>query len=212
MEYFSPYLLSHINMRPDKYIRDMIKDSKGHIWSGGYYNLKCFDLATNSVRLYPGVSSITAIAEKDSHNMWIGTAMGLYLLNRDSGKYEYIKLEAGSTYINTLYQADNGLLYVGTNGAGVFIYDAQNKKFEHYIAKNSALVSNSIFTILPEVDGRIMMSTENGVTSFHTKEKIFHNWTKGEGLLPAYFNASSGVLRNLSSTYKCNFLGADNKQ
>lgn len=42
----------------------MIKDSKGHIWSGGYYNLKCFDLATNSVRLYPGVSSITAIAEK----------------------------------------------------------------------------------------------------------------------------------------------------
>lgn len=33
--------------------------------------------------------------------MWIGTAMGLYLLNRDSGKYEYIKLEAGSTYINT---------------------------------------------------------------------------------------------------------------
>lgn len=103
--------------------------------------------------------------------MWIGTAMGLYLLNRDSGKYEYIKLEAGSTYINTLYQADNGLLYVGTNGAGVFIYDAQNKKFEHYIAKNSALVSNSIFTILPEVDGRIMMSTENGVTSFHTKEK-----------------------------------------
>lgn len=195
VEYFSPYLLSHINMRPDKYIRDMIKDSKGHIWSGGYYNLKCFDLATNSVRLYPGVSSITAIAEKDSHNMWIGTAMGLYLLNRDSGKYEYIKLEAGSTYINTLYQADNGLLYVGTNGAGVFIYDAQNKKFEHYIAKNSALVSNSIFTILPEVDGRIMMSTENGVTSFHTKEKIFHNWTKGEGLLPAYFNASSGVLR-----------------
>ncbi len=119
VEYFSPYLLSHINMRPDKYIRDMIKD----------------------------------------------------------------------------YQADNGLLYVGTNGAGVFIYDAQNKKFEHYIAKNSALVSNSIFTILPEVDGRIMMSTENGVTSFHTKEKIFHNWTKGEGLLPAYFNASSGVLR-----------------
>ena len=38
VEYFSPYLLSHINMRPDKYIRDMIKDSKGHIWSGGYYN------------------------------------------------------------------------------------------------------------------------------------------------------------------------------
>lgn len=46
-----------------------------------------------------------------------------------------------------------------------------------------------------------MMSTENGVTSFHTKEKIFHNWTKGEGLLPAYFNASSGVLRKIRTLY-----------
>ena len=26
VEYFSPYLLSHINMRPDKYIRDMINN------------------------------------------------------------------------------------------------------------------------------------------------------------------------------------------
>lgn len=40
-----------------------------------------------------------------------------------------------------------------------------------------------------------MMSTENGVTCFFTKEKVFHNWTRGEGLLPAYFNAASGTLR-----------------
>lgn len=65
VEYFSPYLLSHVNMRPDKYIRDIVKDSRGHIWSGGYYNLKCFDLETNSARLYPGLNSITSIVEKD---------------------------------------------------------------------------------------------------------------------------------------------------
>lgn len=63
VEYFSPFLLTSINMQPDKYIRGMIKDSQGYIWSGGFYNLKCFDLKDNSVRLYPGVSSITAIAE-----------------------------------------------------------------------------------------------------------------------------------------------------
>ena len=82
VEYFSPYLLSHVNMRPDKYIRDIVKDSRGYIWSGGYYNLKCFNLATNSVRLYPGLNSITSIVEKDKDNMWIGTVGGLYLLNR----------------------------------------------------------------------------------------------------------------------------------
>jgi len=195
VEYFSPYLLSHVNMRPDKYIRDIIKDSKGYIWSGGYYNLKCFNLETNSVRLYPGLNSITSIIEKDKENMWIGTVTGLYLLNRHTGKYQSIEIEIGSTYINTLYQADNGLLYIGTNGLGIFVYNPINKKFDHYFEENSALVSNRIFTILPEVDGRIMMSTENGITCFYTKEKTFKNWTKGEGLLPAYFNASAGAIR-----------------
>ena len=41
--------------------------------------------------------------------MWIGTAAGLYLLNRNTGEYQYIEMEIGITYINTLYQADNGM-------------------------------------------------------------------------------------------------------
>lgn len=195
VEYFSPYLITSVNMRPDKYIRDMIKDSKGNIWSGGYYNLKCFDLETNNVRLYPGVSSITSIVEHDKDHMWIGTAAGLYLLDINSGKYQYIETGIGTVYVNSLYQAKNGSLYVGTNGTGVLVYNIKNQTLEHYYTDNSALVSNRIFTILPEVDGRIMMSTENGVTCFFTKEKVFHNWTRGEGLLPAYFNAASGTLR-----------------
>ena len=73
VEYFSPYLLNPDNIRPDKYIRDIVKDSKGYIWSGGFYNLKCFDLSLNSVRLYPGINSVTAITEKDDGHMWIGT-------------------------------------------------------------------------------------------------------------------------------------------
>lgn len=104
-------------MRPDKYIRDMIKDSEGNIWSGGYYNLKCFDLKNNKVKLYPGVNSITSIREKDSDHMWIGTATGLYLLNKNTSQYKYIEIPGESTYINTLYQAPNGLLYVGTSGS-----------------------------------------------------------------------------------------------
>lgn len=193
VENISPHLLFHANMLPDKYIRDIIKDSQGYIWSGGYSNLNCIDPKTNSVRLYPGVNSITSIVEKDKDNMWIGTVTGLYLLNRNSGEYQYTGME--STYINTLYQADNGLLYIGTNGVGVFIYNPHDKTYKRYFTDNSALVSNRIFTILPEANDCIMMSTENGITCFNTKEKVFRNWTKEEGLLPAYFNASAGTLR-----------------
>ena len=104
-----------------------------------------------------------------------------------------------STYINTLYQANDGLLYIGTNGSGVLIYNPKNRTFEHYFAENSALVSNSIYTILPEMDGQIMMSTENGITSFSVEKRSFHNWSREQGMMSACFNATSGVLRKNKS-------------
>lgn len=55
--------------------------------------------------------------------MWIGTATGLYLLNKNTSQYKYIEIPGESTYINTLYQAPNGLLYVGTSGSGLIIYN-----------------------------------------------------------------------------------------
>ena len=104
----------------------MIKDSKGYIWSGGYYNLKCIDPRKNTVRLYPGVNTVTAIEEKDINSMWVGTATGLFLLDRNSGEYQYILMPVESTYINTLYQANDGSLYIGTNGSGVLKIGVSN--------------------------------------------------------------------------------------
>ena len=51
------------------------------------------------------------------------------------------------------------------------------KNFVHYYTGNCALVSNNIYTILPEMDGCIIMSTEDGITSFQIKDKTFHNRT-----------------------------------
>ena len=71
--YLSPAAIAGV--RPDQYIYDIKKDSGGDIWSGGYYHLKRINLETKNVRLYPGVSSITTIQEKDGRLMWIGTRM-----------------------------------------------------------------------------------------------------------------------------------------
>ena len=90
VEYFTPSLFSHLNIRPDKYIRTIMKDSRNDIWSGGYYNLKRIDITKKTIRLYSGLNSITSIVEKDSAEMWIGTATGLYLLDKESGGFERI--------------------------------------------------------------------------------------------------------------------------
>ena len=99
--------------------------------------------------------------------MWIGTSTNLFLLDRNSGKYHEIPLPGGATYIYTLHQEDNGLLYIGTSGSGLFTYDPVKESISaHYHTGNSPLVSNSIYVILPTKDGNILMSTENGISIF----------------------------------------------
>ena len=200
IEYLTPAQSFHLNVRADKYIRDIKKDRYGCIWSGGYYNLKCFNLKTRQGRLYPGLGSVTAIEEKDSTSMWIGTSTNL-LLDRNSGKYHEIPLPGGATYIYTLHQEDNGLLYIGTSGSGLFTYDPVKESISaHYHTGNSPLVSNSIYVILPTKDGNILMSTENGISIFSPTNSQFRNWTRGQGLMSTCFNAGSGVLRANGNT------------
>lgn len=170
--YLSPAAIAGV--RPDQYIYDIKKDSGGDIWSGGYYHLKRINLDTKNVRLYPGVSSITTIQEKDDRLMWIGTRMGLYLLDKESGIYRYIDLPIESPYICALYQREDGILYIGTRGAGLLVYDINKKKFIHqYRTDNCALISDNIYTILPRQDESLLMGTETGITIYSPPETFF---------------------------------------
>lgn len=193
--YFTPALFNQPNIRPDKYIREITKDSDGDIWSGGYYNLKRTNLKEKKVRLYEGLNSVSAIEERNRDYMWIGSATGLYLLEKKTGRFQLIKLPVESTYIYSLYQAPNDLLYIGTGGSGLLIYDMAHQSFQHHHMGNSALLSNNIYTILSDNDTNIFVSTENGLTKFSTLTKTFQNWTRDQGLASIHFNASSGILR-----------------
>lgn len=105
--------------------------------------------------------------------MWIGSATGLFLLDKESGKYERIKLPVESNYIYSLYQTKKGSLYIGTSGSGLLIYDPHTKLFTHYHTGNCALISNNIYTLLSDADEDILLSTESGLTSFYPNQKHF---------------------------------------
>lgn len=195
VDYFSPSLIDNLNFRPDKYIRAIFRASDGKVWSGGYYNLKEIDYVNNKIRYFEELNGITTIIEKDDEHLWIGTATGLYLLDKTDGNHKHIPMPAESYYIYSLYQANNGALYIGTNNAGLLIYHPNDGTFEHYNFENSALISNNIYCILSDKENEIFLSTEQGLTSFDPKEKTFQNWTKEQGLLSDHFNADAGILR-----------------
>lgn len=62
------------------------------------------------------------------------------------------------------------MLYIGTSGSGLVLYNPEEEAFAQYYTDNCALISNNIYTILPKPDGDLLLSTENGIVHFHLVE------------------------------------------
>lgn len=120
--------------------------------------------------------------------MWVGTAVGVFLLNKVTGELKRLELPIRVNYINALSQDTNGKLYIATNGSGLLVYDSKEDKFCHYATANSSLISNNIYSVLFTSDSIAIMSTEKGLSAFIPSKQTFRNWTKDQGLMPSNFN------------------------
>ena len=70
-----------------------------------------------------------------------------------------------------------------------------SRKISNIIIKITAHSSPISYMILSDGKNDILLSTEYGLSSFYPQTKIFHNWTKEQGLQSDHFNANSGTLR-----------------
>lgn len=193
-QYFIPQTLNDDTIKPDKYIRCIYKDWDNLIWAGGYYNLKSYDMDTKEMHCYKMDFPITyIITNKDAHNLWIGTINGLYQFNKVNQELKAVNLDSELGCINTIYQSKKNITFIGTHGSGIWIYNNYTEKVTNYHVNNSALISNNIHCILSALEDDLIISTEKGLTRFKTKEKIFSNWTKEQGLMSTSFNQAAGV-------------------
>ena len=192
--YFTPQAEGYTHIRPDKYIRSIYRDEEGNVWAGGYYNFKRIDPVTGDMEHYNTEYPITYITAKNENELWIGTINGLYEFNKQQKKIVPMNLSSDIGNVNSIYQDSNQITYIGTHGNGLWVYNNQTESLENYVQTNSALICNNIFCILPSNNpDELMISTENELVCFNTKERIFLNWTQEQGLLAAKFNTAAGV-------------------
>ena len=184
--------VQHIDL-PDKCIRAILRDKDQNIWMGGYYNLKLYSPAEERLRYYSNLNSITSLVEKDSNSIWIGSAKGLYLLDKKSGDSRQIDLPTQSAYIHALHQDANETLYIGTN-EGLLIFKPHMGSFEHLHKDNSLFFTNSIRSIVADSNSpTLYIGTDRGLSKVNTETLEIKNWTKDQGLLTTFFNSNAGT-------------------
>ena len=128
--------------------------------------------------------------ETDKGEVYVGTTTGLSIIRKDGSVYNFTKEEGfDSQYIMALYQDNQGYIWIGTDGDGVYIM--KDEKIVDKLDTTEGLAGNVIFKIIPDNKGAIWICTGTGLSyysnSLHITErkgydrKIF-NFTGAQGL------------------------------
>lgn len=169
-------------------IRNIMRDSKGDIWIGSYYNngLVRYTPATGSITVYTtenGMSDnhIRMITELSDGTIAVATQNGITLL-RGGEVCETFTEKKGLSYpiILCLCEGSDGTLYAGSDGQG--FYAIKDGKITHY-GFDEGLPSGVVLRMLPDEGGDgLFISAGNSLYYWDFKSfKLMDNYAKSPG-------------------------------
>lgn len=184
---------ANLHSDTDRYIKEMITDSQGSIWIGGQFNLRQINYDTRSIHYYNNITLINSIEEKDENNIWIGTAKGLYLLNKQTGVAQQMQLPEETSFINNIFQGENDMLYIGTNN-GLMIWNSKSGSMTHLNQSNSKLLSNNIRTVIADRDFPFLyIAYEKELARLNIENDSIINWTTDHNLPDTFFSQGAAI-------------------
>jgi ligand-binding sensor domain-containing protein/two-component sensor histidine kinase len=191
-------------------IQSIYEDSEGRLWIGTGIGLNLYDrkkdhfinfinepdnpfsLSSNQVQ--------SCILQDKKGNLWIGTWSGLnkltvselnsVLVDPSKVKFERYRFQAGNPNgisderVISIYQDFEGYIWFGTYGGGLNKFSVEkdgNERFISYTTEDG-LTSNIIYNIQGDNEGKLWLSTDNGLSMFDPAKGIFRNFDVSDGL------------------------------
>lgn len=181
-------------------LRGLVVDSRGYIWFTNYYwgkpSFYCYDPQRDQIVSYMlrlvNQDHVSAAEQYDPRcivedldgNMWLGTAVGLYLIEseRIGSTLDYVTQvkvprNDGTDYADYLMAGTNisciavdgaNRKWIGTAGAGLYLISADNmEQVQYFTTENSPLLSNTIESLaINHQTGEVFIGTDQGLCSY----------------------------------------------
>ncbi|MFA8436877.1 MAG: two-component regulator propeller domain-containing protein [Marinifilaceae bacterium] len=175
------------------YVYKILKDRNQDVWIGSIRGkLLKYTPSTQKITSYP-IYSVQTIYEGKNDYLYLGCREGFYLLNKKTGVYKLFLPQKGDlTSISSnscfcFYEDAEGKVYIGTEGGGLNIFNPKTELFTHFTQKKG-LPSNTVYGILPDANGKLWLSTTNGLSLFDPQTNKFDNYDLSDGLTIKEFN------------------------
>ena len=191
---------------------DSINDG---LWIGSNAGLFFYDFKSGQIEEpFNGCRSVTgsigAIVDRDGI-LWMGCMQGLRLVDLNSGRNGRRPFKTDSIShkldehdsrivdkISSFYQAQDGTLWLGSNGYGLYrlVRDPKGRdKRGHFeaLTTEDGLAFGGVKGIVEDQNGRLWVTTQNGLSVYDPKTHVFSNYYEKEGLVNQHFYWNSAI-------------------
>lgn len=154
---------------------------------------------------------IGSIVTRDGH-LWMGCMQGVVVVDLKSEKNGQFKtrnirhLLSDPTSkivdkISSFCEASDGTLWLGSNGYGLYkrVVDKGGKEHFDVLTQADGLVYNGVKGIVDDQNGRLWITTQNGLSVYDSKLQAFTNYSQYDGLISPHFYWNSAV-KDVSGT------------
>ena len=163
--------------------------------------------SANASGTYGSVHSgyISELMEDWDGNLWIGTDMGIDVLEAGSTRFRHYANEEGNpsslsnNNVISIMEDGRGLIWVGTRD-GLDLFDKKNRTFSTFRI-GDGLPDNTILTMLEDASHNLWLGTPNGLSNMFVSKDAhtgrytcrFENYDQSHGLQGREFNENAAL-------------------
>jgi AraC-like DNA-binding protein len=148
---------------------------------------------------------IGSIITRDGY-LWMGCMQGVVIVDLRSGKNGKFKNRAIRHLlsdpqskivdkISSFCETEDGTLWLGSNGYGLYkrVVDDEGKERFEVLTQENGLVYNGVKGIVEDTNGRLWITTQNGLSVYDPKLQAFTNYSQYDGLISPHFYWNSAI-------------------
>ena len=201
------------------YIGALAYDSRNQgLWIGSNDGVFFYDLRTQELtepfddcQLVRGC--IGSVIDNESV-LWIGCMQGVCaidLKSRHNGKFTWrnlkyrLNMPDSHIYdkISSFCLANDGTLWLGSNGYGLYkrVIDKHGDAHFEVLTQEDGLVNNAVKGLVEDRNGRLWITTQNGLSVYDPHLKTFTNYSQHDGLISSQFYWNSAVTSASGTIY-----------
>lgn len=165
-----------------------------------YGRLYAYDYTSRQVKEYTNVNepdslkNVTVLYEDSQQRLWIGSKLGISLLDTLTNTFnltatiQHTNRQMGAYFMVLSIMEYQGKLWIGSFNDGLWIVDLSDISTTPRILKRKEIQNSTIYATLPDGEGNLWMSTNQGIIRYHVLTGKFANFTVAEGLQHDEFN------------------------